>query len=139
MTSDVTYALLSKEELEAYFGNSDAELPEHWLDKDHMVFLVTTADEYIGLFAFWTFDKIAEIRQLLVTEEQQGKGYSEKLVTFMESEAKKRDVETLYVHDEERDFWIKQGYAYDDNAPSFLIHLPDTGDKKVKRFLSKKV
>ena len=113
--------------------------PVYWYNTHYYVFKVLHNYEYIGLFAFWVFRDVAEIRRLHITESQRSKGYAKFIINHLQSEAKKKNVHTLYVHDEVKDFWMKYGFVHNDNVPKWLFNLPNVENKKATGFLSKEV
>lgn len=117
----------------------DHMFPVYWHNPHHYVFQVTHNDEHIGLFCFWNFNGIANIRQLLITEEQRGKGYAFSIIEHLQLEAKKRDIHTLYVHDDMEAFWMKHGFVHDDKAPKWLYDLPNIENERAKGFLKKHI
>jgi amino-acid N-acetyltransferase len=90
----------------------DSDLPFSDIERGNvLLFNLEESGEIIGIGGFEKYDEMALIRSVAVVNEFQGKGYGSKLISGIESEAKKAGIKTLFLlTTTAKEYFEKKGY-----------------------------
>jgi amino-acid N-acetyltransferase len=90
----------------------DSDLPFSDIERENVsLFCLSELDEIVGIGGLEQYGELALIRSVAVVKNFQGKGYGSKLVSGLESEAKKAEIKKLYLlTTTAKDYFEKKGY-----------------------------